>query len=509
MPCRAPGDWAHLRWAGGIEGQRKADLGNGSFLNPIMPGDHPDPSILKDGDDYYMTFSSFDAYPGIVIWHSRDLVNWQPVTAALRTPIGSVWAPELCRHGDRYYVYIPARFPGYRSNYVIWADDIAGPWSEPVDLRLPDHIDPGHIVDKNGTRYLALSGGDIVPLTPDGLATAGPVRHVYDPWRYPDDWVVESFSPEGPKMLRRGEWFYMITAVGGTAGPPTGHMVIVARSRSLDGPWEDAPNNPIVRTQSRDEKWWSRGHATLVEAPDGSWWMVYHGYENGFWTLGRQCLLAPVEWTDDGWIVAHGGDLSQPIPKPQGGSAVPHGLALSDDFSRNKLGIQWSFYDPSPAEMQRLRHEDGSLVLRGKGTGPADCSPLTFIAGDLAYQVQVECELLGAAQAGLLLFYNRRLYCGLGFSKEGFVMHRYGLERHAGAPADLGRRLWLRITNDRNIVTIHHSPDGETWNQFHVQMEVSGYHHNVAYDFLSLRPGIYAAGDGEVRFRKLVYQALP
>jgi beta-xylosidase len=188
---------------------------------------------------------------------------------------------------------------------------------------------------------------------------------------------------------------------------------------------------------------------------------------------------------------------------------VPHGLALSDDFSSNKFGIQWSFYDPSPAEMQRLRHEDASLVLRGKGTGPADCSPLTFIAGDLAYQVQVECELVGSAQAGLLLFYNRRLYCGLGFSKEGFVMHRYGLERHAGAPADLGRRLWLRITNDRNIVTIHHSPDGETWNQFNVQMEVSGYHHNVAYDFLSLRPGIYAAGDGEVRFRKLVYQALP
>ena len=93
-------EWAHMRWARGIENQRKADLGDGTFLNPIMSGDHPDPSILKDGDDYYMTFSSFESVPGIHIWHSRDLVNWQPVVAALTTNIGSVWAPELCKHGD-------------------------------------------------------------------------------------------------------------------------------------------------------------------------------------------------------------------------------------------------------------------------------------------------------------------------------------------------------------------------------------------------------------------------
>lgn len=506
--CIAPGDWSQLEWAHGIEDQRRADLGNGRFLNPIMPGDHPDPSIVKDGDDYYMTFSSFDAYPGIVIWHSRDLVNWEPVTAALTKPIGAVWAPELCKHGDRYYVYIPARFPDYRSNYVIWADDIAGPWSDPVDLKLPDHIDPGHIVDTDGTRYLALSGGDIVPLTPDGLATAGPVRHVYDPWRYPEDWVVESFSPEGPKMLRHGDYFYMITAVGGTAGPPTGHMVIVARSKSLDGPWEDAPNNPIVRTESRHEKWWSRGHATLAEGPAGDWWMVYHGYENSFWTLGRQCLLSPVEWTDDGWIVAKGGDLSAPIAMPEGGSAVPHGQALSDDFSSNKFGIQWAFYDPAANETERVRYEDRALVLRGKGSTPSDASPLTFICGDLAYQVEVECELIGDAEAGLLLFYNRRLYCGLSYSADGFVMHRYGLQRNVRAPEGLDRKLHLRITNDRNIVTIHHSPDGKNWTKFYVQMEVSGYHHNVAYDFLSLRPALFAAGDGEVRFRNLRYRAL-
>ena len=90
------------RWARGVEGQRRADLGDGTFLNPILSGDHPDPSVLKDGDDYYMTFSSFDAYPGLVVWHSRDLVNWPPIGPALRKNVGAVWAPDLVKHGGRY-----------------------------------------------------------------------------------------------------------------------------------------------------------------------------------------------------------------------------------------------------------------------------------------------------------------------------------------------------------------------------------------------------------------------
>ena len=85
-------------WRRGFDNQRIPDLGDGRFLNPLMAGDHPDPTILKDGADYYMTFSTFDSYPGLVIWHSRDLVNWRPLTAALTKNVGSVWAPELIRH---------------------------------------------------------------------------------------------------------------------------------------------------------------------------------------------------------------------------------------------------------------------------------------------------------------------------------------------------------------------------------------------------------------------------
>lgn len=509
--------YSGMQWGKGYEGQRKADLGDGTFLNPIFAGDHPDPALLCDGDDHYLTFSSFDAYPGITIWHSRDLVNWRPVTAALRHPVGSVWAPDLVRHAGRYYCYIPARTADRRSIYVITADRIEGPWSPPVDLNLPIHIDPAHVADEKGRRWLFLSGGDRVRLSDDGMATIGEVEHVYDPWRYPEEWVVETFAPEGPKIVKRDGWWYMTTAVGGTAGPPTGHMVIMARSRSLAGPWENCPRNPLIRTQSAREKWWSRGHATLFEGPGGQWWMMYHGYENGFWTLGRQTLLEPVKWGADGWPVPQGGDLSVPLAKPVDAGSAPHGMPLSDDFSSDRMGTLWAFYDPASDEAKRVSRVNGTLHLMAKGTTPSDCSPLCCIAGDQAYRVTVDIDADPGAEGGILLYYNRRLYAGLGIGKAGLMMHRYGLQRPRGAipgQRDTGEKavgkLAIRLTNDCNILTIHTSDDGrKSWRKFDVQMEVSGYHHNVAYDFLSLRPAIYAAGEGEVRFRNFTYEALP
>jgi xylan 1,4-beta-xylosidase len=492
----------------GPEGQRQADLGNGTFLNPVLAGDRADPAVLKDGADYYLTFSSFDAYPGLTIWHSRDLVNWQPRRPALTRNIGSVWAVSLEKHQGRYFLYIPVKAEP-NDIYVIWADNIDGPWSDPVALGLHRHIDPCHAVAEDGSRWLFLSGGDRVRLSDDGLTTIGSVEQVYDPWRYPDSWDVEGFSPEGPKIHRHGGWFYMLTAVGGTAGPPTGHMVIAARARSLHGPWEQHPGNPLVRTKSTGEAWWSRGHASLVEAPDGSWWSLYHGYEAGFWTLGRQCLLDPVTWTGDGWFRMAGGDLSRPIRKPRGGQALPHGLALSDDFSAPlALGAKWTFFRPSPNEAARCRVADGVLHFAGKGLAPSSGSPLLISTGDRSYSFECDIEIAPGGTAGLVLFYDDKLYCGLGFDGDRFVTHQYGIER-ARPTNPHGRRMRMRLTNREHIVSIHTSGDnGLTWQRFDRGMEVSGYHHNVRGGFLSLKPGLYSAGSGAARFRDFQYKAL-
>ena len=493
----------------GFDNQRIADQGDGTFLNPIVSGDRPDPAILKDGDDYYVTFSTFDAYPGLTIWHSRDLVNWRPLQPALHRNIGSVWAPSLHKDGGRFLLYIPVKAEPRNDIFVAWADEIEGPWSDPAPLGLPNHIDPCHAVAEDGSKWLFLSGGDRVRLADDNLSILGEVEHVYDPWRYPSDWVVEGFSPEGPKIHRIGDWFYMLTAVGGTAGTPTGHMVIAARSRSLHGPWEHHPRNPIVRTTSQDEAWWSRGHASLVEAPDGSWWSLYHGYENGFWTLGRQCLLDPVLFTADGWFEMTGGDLSQPIAKPKGGEVQPHGMALSDDFSAPlALGSKWAFFRPSNAEAARVRTANDTLFFAGKGDAPSSGSPLLLTAGDRSYMFECDVEIAPGGRAGLILFYDDKLYCGLGFDAERFVTHQYGIERARPANPH-GARMRMRVTNRRHIVTFDTSGDGgQTWRRFDRGMEVSGYHHNVRGGFLMLRPGLYAAGPGEARFRDFRFTAL-
>ena len=507
-PCPAPASPHPPRFGRGLEGQRRADLGDGHFRNPIVAGDHPDPTILKDGADYYMTFSSFQSYPGAVIWHSRDLVNWAPITAALTQPIGTVWAMDLVKHGGRYYLYIPVLRDEGTTIFVTHADDIRGPWSDPVDLKLAGCIDPSHAVGEDGKRYLFVNGIRRIALADDGMSTVGTLEQAYAPWRYPADWVVEMFAPEGPKLFRRGGWFYLVTAVGGTAGPPTSHMVIVARSRSIHGPWEHCPHNPVVRTWSADEPWWSRGHASVVEGPAGDWWVGYHGYENGFRTLGRQTLLEPIEWTADGWFRARGGTLAAPMPKPRGGQAGPAGFALSDDFSQSALGLRWSFFAPGPDEARRLRHEGRSLVMRGKGTSLADCSPLTCITGDRAYEAQVELEISGQAHGGLALFYDQRCFAGIGFSTGQMLTYGYGQEQTWMREPFGGGRVHLKVSNREHVVRFEHSTDGKHWTPHPWQMEVSGFHHNVFGGFLSLRIGLFCAGDGEVQLRDFGYRGL-
>ncbi|AKC78788.1 hypothetical protein XB05_08660 [Xanthomonas arboricola] len=510
-----------MGWRSGIEGQRRADLGDGTYRNPVLAGDHPDPSILRDGDVYYKVSSSFDYYPGLLVWRSPDLVNWTPVGPVLTKVIGSVLAPDLTKVGDRYFIYLPvlnvdmAQPDAPRpygpdlpmiTNYVIHAEAIEGPWSEPIDLGVAV-IDPGHAVGEDGTRYLFLADGKRVRLRDDGLATDGEIETVYAGWPIPADWVVEGQALEGPKLMRRDEWFYIFAAQGGTAGPPTSHMIVVARSRSLDGPWENAPHNPLLHTARADEPWWSRGHGTPVEGPDGRWWIVHHGYENGLRTLGRQMLLEPMAWTDDGWPVARGGDLSRPLPMPAAGAAPAHGMALSDDFTLDRLGTAFAVYRPAPDYRDTVRVSDGALHLDARGTSPQEATLVALNPGDRRYCVSTVLDLQDGATGGLLLFYNGRAFCGLACAADRVRVYRIGQEQLFTPGGDaVGARVHLRVVNDDNVATFFLSGDGEAWRKV-VSFEVAGYNHNVFDGFLSLRPGVFAMDTGQVRCRRISYQA--
>lgn len=489
-----------------------------TFTNPILPGDRPDPAIIRVGDEYWMTYSSFEAAPGLLLYRSRDLVNWTYVTAALPEPLGSTFAVDIAEHDGRFFIYIPFIPTPWSaltepSIFVIHADAMEGPWSEPVDLGIRGAIDPGHVVDDEGRRWLFMNGIRRIRLSDDGLSTIGEPEKVYDGWRYPDEWVTEAYALEGPKLFRRGEWFYLVSAVGGTAGPPTGHMVIVARARSIDGPWENHPRNPIARTTDAAEKWWSRGHATLVPGPGApvesdEWWMVSHGYENGFRTLGRQILLEPIRWSADGWPEAALDDIGEALAAPRGAAAQPDAVGFDDDFAELRLGERWAFHAPGPEESARLTTGDG-LRLAGKGTSPADTSPLAILTGDHAYEVEADVEIEGDAEAGLLLFFNNRLFCGMGIDGERMRSYSGGIRTHWREPAPATRRLTLRLRNEEHIVTgWYRIGDGE-WTRHAIRYETSGYHANTIGDLLSLRPSLYATGPGAARFRAFRYRPLP
>ncbi len=512
----------------GIEGQRKADQDNGRLLNPVLAGDHPDPSILKDGDIYYKVSSSFLYYPALLVWRSTDLVNWSPISPALTQPIGSVYAADIAKHDGRYFIYFgllnfpaapkPALAPGAAAGsvskrpiaavMVVTAPSMTGPWSDPVDVGVYDGIDPGHVVGEDGKRYLYYSGGKVVKLTDDGLKTDGLATTVYKGWQYPDDWVVEGFSLEGPKLLRRDGWFYMFSAEGGTAGPPTSHMIVVARSRSVRGPWENCPNNPIVKTMSATEAWWSRGHGTPVEGPAGDWWFVYHGYENGFRTLGRQMLLDPFEWTNDGWPISKKLDLAQPISKPAHGKASPHGVAFSSDFSHNKVGTAYTFYNPAADYLTRTRVESGSLIMDARGATPGESSPLLLNVGDRSYQMTVHLSLANGAHAGLVVFYNEKLFCALETDGKNFRQYKMGAASlYDPVVKGVGGNLFLRVVNRENVASFYYSEDGKAW-KLHSSFEVAGYNHNIGDGFISLRPGLFVTKAGAAAFHDLTYTAI-
>ncbi len=476
------------------------EKGTGFYLNPVFAGDYPDPSIIRDGDDYYIVHSSFEYYPGLLIWQSKDLINWTPVTNALHKYIGSVWAPDLVKYKNKYYIYFPAN----NEIYVVTANSIKGPWSDPVKLNI-NNIDPGHFADENGKRFLYFSNGGYVPLSDDGFSVTGNIKYVYQGWPIPREWSIECFCMEGPKIAKRGDYYYLTVAEGGTAGPATSHMIISARSRSPFGPWENSPYNPIERTNNNSERWWSKGHGTLFEDKHGDWWMIFHGYENGFYNMGRQTLLQPVEWTEDGWFKTPDNvKTDQPIKKPST-IALNSTFTLCDDFSGNSLEPQWKFF--GEYDINRFQLVDNSLVIKAKGNSVGNCSPLLCVPSDHSYIAEVELFIEGNAMGGLVLFYNNNFNSGILADNKNILANLRGWQ-FVTENKVIKNHVLLRLKNINNTVDMFYGTDGMKWNKIENSLDVSAMHHNVLSGFLSLRIGLCSMGEGSVKFKNFTYKPL-
>lgn len=461
-------------------------------IDIILTGDFPDPTIIRSGEYFYMTHSSHDYVPGLLLWRSKDLLSWERVGYALRRDVGDVWAPDLARFGDRYYIY----FPAHNTNWVITAASPEGPWSEPVDIRIGG-IDPGHIATPDGKRFLYQDDGYVVPLAPDGLSVAGERRRVYEGWRYPDDWAVECFCLESPKLMFFDGLYYLTSAEGGTAGPGTSHMAVLARSRGILGPWENCPANPIVHTWCKTDRYLSKGHGTIFGDGRGRWFMVYHAYENGYLAAGRQTLLERVERTKDGWF------RTVRDPRREGEIRKHRNILIeADDFSGESLKLQWQF--SGMASLDDLALRDGSLTLPCAADG---LRVMHTTPGDHNFEAAVKLDPEKGIEAGLVLYYGPKAFAGIGL-KDGFIFSVSKGELTSNALIEAPQAKYFKLRLFEHDLTLLYSDDGLNWRTYPASQEVSGYQQNMLGGFAGLKIGVYGQGDGRLRIDDFTYRPL-
>lgn len=274
--------------------------------NPILSGFNPDPSIVSTPDGYYLATSSFEYLPGLPLYHSTDLENWELVghvatreeqveLGNVPTP-GGVWAPTL-RYRDGIFYLIVSVFLGGRGCVVFTTTDPAGPWGDGTVIKAVDGIDPDLAWDEQGTAYVTFARHpDAIQQVRVDLATGQALEEPRALWD-----GSGLYAPEGPHLYRRGGWWYLLAAEGGT---DRGHAVTVARSRRPDGPFESASHNPILTASGTGSPVQNTGHADLFELPDGGTAMVLLGVRpvgltKAFSPLGRETFLTTVEWIDD------------------------------------------------------------------------------------------------------------------------------------------------------------------------------------------------------------------
>ncbi len=345
----------------------------------MIPGFHPDPSVCRVGDEYFLVTSSFTWFPGVPIFRSRNLVEWtqlgnvldRPSQLDLRATQGwasmGVYAPTLRFQDGLFFMITTTATHDGAQNFFVTSADAAGPWSDPVPVAVAG-IDPDLAWDDDGNCWLHFSGlGGIARCRIDdatGEVLEGPVP----------TWAGTGLQhPEAPHLFRRDGTWHLMIAEGGTE---RGHAVSIARGPSPVGPWESCPANPILSHRSTDRPIQNTGHADLVEAAYGSWWMVLlgvrpRGVTPGFHVLGRETFLAPVEWVG-GWPVVGDVDLTMDGRPP---GPVDVDFAVRDEFDGSSLGPRWISVRRPPTAFASLDTRPGWLSLAGADANLDDVEP--------------------------------------------------------------------------------------------------------------------------------------
>lgn len=283
-----------------------------TLRNPVISGFHPDPSVCRVGDTFYLINSSFQYFPGVPLYESRDLVNWQLKGNVLNrasqlnlegaTSWTGIYAPTI--RYDKGTFYMITTNIGHGQNFLVTAKNPEGPWSEPLWLE-QGGIDPS-LYFENGRCYMVSNPNDGITLCEINPQTGQQLTQSKVIWR-----GTGGRYPEGPHIYKKDGYYYLLISEGGTE---LAHRLTIARSRNIYGPYEANPANPILTNCSQKgqlKQIQGTGHGDIVQAKDGSWWIVFLAYRNmggSYHHLGRETFLAPVEWPKGGWPVVNGGE---------------------------------------------------------------------------------------------------------------------------------------------------------------------------------------------------------
>jgi xylan 1,4-beta-xylosidase len=522
-----------------------------SLPNPILSGFYPDPSIIKVGTDYYLVNSTFSYFPGIPVFHSKDLTNWKQIGNVISRPAQmnfmgerlsrGLFAPAINYRDDVYYV--TCTLIDRKGNFVVTAADPAGPWSDPVWIPEVKGIDPSLFFDGEKTYIIYNSEApDHKPLY-EGHRTLRMFEFDRKEMKVkgPEILLINggvdiSKKPiwiEGPHIYKRNGYYYLIAAEGGTA---VNHSEVVFRSKAVTGPYIPYAKNPILTQRhldpDRKNPITSTGHADFVTGPDGRDYAVFIGtrpYEGDYYNMGRETFIAPVTWTD-GWPVINPGNEEVKYNYPVSFPAVPQQgvLPMNGDFSytldfKKGLDPQFLFLRTQDSSWYRVDAQK-NLVM--------DLLPETCMGvGNPAFIGKRQQHLVASAstamdfhatkeneKAGLLLFQNEsHFYYSCKSVKEGKpVVQLYkGNEKDKTmeliTSLPLGHaegKVYLRIDINNSVCSFYYAEQPDAWKLLKDNLDAKYLSTKVAGGFVGSLFALYATSSGEQASNKAAFSWL-
>jgi len=484
------------------------------YRNPVIPGFHPDPSVCRVGEDYYLVTSSFEYFPGVPIFHSRDLVHWRQIGHCLtrdsQLPLKNqpsscgIYAPTLRYHNGTFILVTTNVARG--GHFYVTAQDPAGPWTEPTWIKVPfdGSIDPSLFFDDDGKVYFTCTGPEQRIFQSEIDLPTG--RLLSEPR------LISSGTggkyPEGPHLYKINGWYYLMMAEGGTE---YGHFESITRSRNPWGPFEPCPHNPILTHRSLDHPIQALGHADLVQAHNGSWWLVCLGVRpQGYppcYHLGRETFLAPVTWTDEGWpVVGKQGRIDLEMDAPTLPSHPWPPIPTRDNFDASALDLCWNFLRNPVRDAYSLTERPGWLRITGSAS-TLDTIDLPSFVGrrQVAFEGHVATLLdfpstAANEEAGLTVFMNERHHYEIAVTGERCVIVR---RRIGSLACEVARArfeqmpLVLRIDSTADTYTFSYHVDGEAPHLL-AKAETRYLSTEVAGGFTGVFWGLYATGNGQL-----------